>query len=102
MLNVQAGLYRLYVVDPSAKQIQFYAPGLDGAGFPANASGWLAAPQDVTAVDSMLIDGDIYLSRSGSIARFIKGGNASWKPADPGDASVRARVLAPGHWFHRH
>ena len=88
--NPEAGLYNLYVVDPSAKQILAYSPAADGGGFPAAASHWLAAPQDVATVDSMLIDGDIYLSRSGSIARFIKGGNASWKPADPGDSLLRA------------
>jgi hypothetical protein len=88
--NHEAGLYRLYVVDPSAKQILAYSPAADGGGFPGAASPWLAAPQDVSAVDSMLIDGDIYLSRSGSIARFIKGGNATWKPADPGDSLLRA------------
>ena len=88
--DIQAGLYRLYVVDPSAKQILAYSPAADGGGFPQDASMWLAAPQDVATVDAMLIDGDIYLSRAGSIVRFIKGGNASWKPADPGDSILRA------------
>jgi hypothetical protein len=88
--DARAGLYRLYVVDPSAKQILAYSPAADGGGFPANASSWLAAPQDVATVNSMLIDGDIYLSRSGSITRFVRGGNASWKPADPGDSLLRS------------
>jgi hypothetical protein len=88
--NPEAGLYNLYVVDPSAKQILAYTPAADGGGFPQDASPWLAAPQDVATVESMLIDGDIYLSRSGSIARFIKGGTTSWKPADPGDSLLRS------------
>ena len=87
--NREAGLYNLYVIDPSAKQILAYSPAADGGGFPADATGWLAAPQDLTGVKSMLIDGDIYLSRGGSIARYIRGGDSSWKPADPGDTVLR-------------
>ncbi|MDP9481827.1 MAG: hypothetical protein M3P84_01235 [Chloroflexota bacterium] len=88
--NPEAGLYNLYVVDPSARQILAYTPAADGGGFPQNPSDWLAAPQEVATVESMLIDGDIYLSRSGSIARFVKGGSAGWKPADPGDSLLRS------------
>ncbi len=88
--NADQGLYNLYVVDPSAKQILAYTPAFDGSGFPADPSGWLAAPQDVATVESMVIDGDIYLSRTGTINRFVRGGNTSWKPGDPGDAILRA------------
>ena len=88
--NADQGLYNLYVVDPSGKQILAYTPAFDGGGFPADPSGWLAAPQDVATVDAMVIDGDIYLSRSGTIDRFVRGGNTGWKPGDPGDALLRA------------
>ena len=88
--NADQGLYNLYIVDPSAKQIQVYTPAFDGSGFPADPSGWLAAPQDVATVDSMVIDGDIYLSRAGTINRFVRGGNTSWKPGEPGDGILRA------------
>jgi hypothetical protein len=37
----------------------------------------------------MVIDGDIYVSRSGSISRFVRGGTTGWKPADPGDGLLR-------------
>ncbi len=87
--NVDQGLYNLYVVDPSSKQILAYSPAFDGSGFPADPTNWLAAPQDVSAVDAMVIDGDIYLSRSGTIARFVRGGTTGWKPADPGDGLLR-------------
>jgi hypothetical protein len=88
--NADQGLYNLYVVDPSAKQIEAYTPAFDGSGFPADPSGWLAAPQDVAAVEAMVIDGDIYLSRSGAITRYVRGGSTGWKPADPGDSLLRS------------
>ena len=88
--NVDQGLYNLYVVDPSGKQILVYTPAFDGSGFPGDPSGWLAAPQDVATVEAMAIDGDIYLSRSGTINRFVRGGNTGWKPGEPGDGLLRA------------
>ncbi len=87
--NADQGLYNLYVVDPSGKQILVYTPAFDGGGFPGDPSGWLAAPQDVATTEAMAIDGDIYLSRSGTINRFVRGGNTGWKPGDPGDGLLR-------------
>ena len=84
-------LYKLYVVDPSGKQILAYSPAADGGGFPADQTKWLAAPQDVSTVESMLIDGDIFLARpgDGSITRYIRGGKSGWKPQDPRDGLLR-------------
>jgi hypothetical protein len=87
--NADQGLYNLYVVDPSQKQIQAYTPAADGSGFPADPTGWLAAPQDVSTVDSMVIDGDVYLSRAGALGQYVRGGMTSWRPADPGDGLLR-------------
>jgi hypothetical protein len=89
--NKDQGLYNLYVIDPSSKQILAYSPAFDGGGFPGKPTPWLAAPQDVATVTSMLIDGDIYLARpgDGSITRYVKGGKTGWKPEDPGDSILR-------------
>jgi hypothetical protein len=87
--NADQGLYNLYVVDPSQKQIQAYTPAADGSGFPADPTGWLAAPQDVSTVDSMVIDGDVYLSRAGGLGQYVRGGTTSWRPSDPGDRLLR-------------
>jgi hypothetical protein len=87
--NADQGLYNLYVVDPSEKQILLYTPAFDGSGFPADATGRLATAQDVSTVDAMLIDGDIYLTRGGAIARYVRGGNTSWHAGDPGDGLLR-------------
>ena len=39
-----SGLYNLYVVDPSAREILVYTPAADGVGFPG-ANNWLDAPR---------------------------------------------------------
>jgi hypothetical protein len=82
------GLYNLYVVDPSQKNILLYTPALDGS-FPASNTGRLATPQDLSTVDSMLIDGDIYVSENGVLNRYVDGASQGWKPGDPGDEILR-------------
>ena len=80
------GLYNLYVLDPSEKQLEVYTPALDGSGFPAPPTGRLATAQTVDDVDVVLIDGDIYFSEAGALKRVA---GADWKPADPGDELLR-------------
>ncbi len=87
--NANQGLYNLYVVDPSQKNIVLYTPALDGS-FPASSTGRLATPQDLSTVDSMLIDGDIYVSENGILSRYVDGASQGWKPGDPGDEILRA------------
>ena len=82
------GLYNLYVVDPSQKNILLYTPALDGS-FPASNTGRLATPQDLSTVDSMLIDGDIYVSENGVLNRYVDGASQGWKLGDPGDEILR-------------
>jgi hypothetical protein len=86
--NQAQGLYNLYVVDPSQKNILLYTPALDGS-FPASNTGRLATPQDLSTVDSMLIDGDIYVSENGVLNRYVDGASQGWKPGDPGDEILR-------------
>jgi uncharacterized protein YoaH (UPF0181 family) len=86
--NANQGLYNLYVVDPSQRNIIVYTPALDGS-FPASSTGRLANPQDVSAVNSMVIDGDIYVTQNGTMNRFINGAAQGWKAGDPGDEILR-------------
>ena len=86
--NANQGLYNLYVIDPSARNIMVYTPALDGS-FPAASTGRLANPQDLSSVDSMLIDGDIFITQGGTLSRFINGASQGWKPGDPGDEILR-------------
>lgn len=87
--NANQGLYNLYVVDPSQRNIIVYTPALDGS-FPASSTGRLANPQDVSAVNSMVIDGDIYVTQNGTLNRFINGAAQGWKAGDPGDEILRS------------
>jgi hypothetical protein len=82
------GLYRLYVIDPSASQIQRYDPTADGSGF-SRPAGYLQAT-DGTAVDTfrgLLIDGDVYVLTAAGIDRYGNGRKSSdWRLADAPDA----------------
>ena len=92
--NADAGLYNLYVVDPSSKQILRYAPAADGSGFPSDPTGYLATAQDVSGFEQLFIDGDIYALSSSTVTRFVNGrpdaGFALDTPPDDPD-------LRPGH-----
>jgi hypothetical protein len=87
--NPDAGLYNLYVVDPSERQILRYSPAADGSGFPAPPSGYLATAQSVDSVTSLFIDGDVFTADAGAIDRYVAGHTGDWKAADPGDELLR-------------
>ena len=87
--NADAGLYNLYVVDPSEEQVLAYTPAIDGGGFPSAPSGRLAAPRDVSGITSLYIDGDIWLADGGRLLRVVNGQSEGWSAADPGDAIIR-------------
>ncbi len=84
-----AGLYNLYVIDPSQRQVLRYSPAADGSGYPADATGYLATAQDVSGVSEMLIDGDMYLVDNGAIERLAGGRTVTWSASAPGDALLR-------------
>lgn len=84
------GLYRMYVVDPSARQILRYTPAPDGTGYPAPPTGYLINPTSLASVDAMAIDGDLYLAQGGAIRRYVGGAVDEWVPADPGDSVIRS------------
>src|SRR5262245_16369388 len=60
--DASAGLYNLYVVDPSEEQILVYYPASDGAGFPADAIDRLAVARDLSSTDALYIDSDIFIT----------------------------------------
>jgi hypothetical protein len=84
------GLYRMYVVDPSARQILRYTPAPDGTGYPAAPTGYLINPTSLASVDAMAIDGDLYLAEDGVVRRYVGGAVDEWAPADPGDGVLRS------------
>jgi hypothetical protein len=84
-----AGLYNLYVVDPSAQQILVYYPASDGAGFPAAAIDRLAVARDVSKVDALYIDSDIFITDNGNIVRFVDGRAEGWQADQLPDTLLR-------------
>jgi hypothetical protein len=85
-----AGLYNLYVVDPSEKNILAYSPASDGSGFPSNPQPRLAVARDVSKMTDLYIDGDIFVVDDGSILRFVGGKSEGWQIEAPGDTILRA------------
>ena len=81
-----SGLYNIYIVDPSEKQLIFYTPAADGNGYPGTPSKRLATAQSVDDVDSMLIDGDIYFAQGGAVKRVVPA--SGWQPGDIGDSII--------------
>ncbi|MBI2764069.1 MAG: hypothetical protein HYX54_10080 [Chloroflexi bacterium] len=84
-----AGLYNLYIVDPSEQEILAYAPAADGSGFPAAPSKRLTTPRPVDGVTSLFIDGDIWISESGAILRVVGGTTEGWQAEALPDTVLR-------------
>jgi hypothetical protein len=93
--NADAGLYNLYVVDPSSRQILRYSPAADGSGFPADPTGYLATAADVSSYEQIFIDGDVYALTTASVTRFVNGRPDSFAPQTPPDD----QDLRPGHHY---
>ena len=93
--NAEAGLYNLYVVDPSARQILRYSPAADGSGFPGDPTGYLATAADVSTYEQIFVDGDIYALAPDTVTRFVNGRPDSFSPQTPPDD----QDLRPGHQY---
>ncbi len=85
--DVSEGLYNLYVVDPSEQNILAYTPARDGSGFPVSPQNRLSVGRDVSKVDDLLIDGDIFVADNGSLLRFVGGKSEGWDTQPPGYTS---------------
>ena len=87
--DADRGLYNLYVIDPSEKQIRAYPPASDGSGFPAKSTGWLSTARAVDKMTSMYIDGDIFITEDDLLERFASGKSEGWDAESPGDELLR-------------
>lgn len=76
--NASAGLYNLYVVDPSEQNILAYSPASDGSGFPSPPQPRLAVARDTSRMTDLLIDGDIFAIDAGAVVRFVGGRSEGW------------------------
>lgn len=88
------GLYRLYVVDPSARQILRYQPAPDGTGYPATPTAYLITPMALGTMTGIAIDGDVYMTSDGVLRRYSGGAADDWSPAKIGDELLRP-LLTP-------
>jgi hypothetical protein len=88
------GLYRLYVVDPSARQILRYQPAPDGTGYPAAPTAYLINPMSLGTMTGIAIDGDVYMTSGGALRRYSGGAPDEWTPAEIGDELLRP-LLTP-------
>ena len=88
------GLYRLYVVDPSARQILRYQPAPDGTGYPATPTAYLITPMALGTMTGIAIDGDVYMTSGGVLRRYSGGAADDWSPAGIGDELLRP-LLTP-------
>lgn len=88
------GLYRLYVVDPSARQILRYQPAPDGTGYPALPTAYLINPMSLSTMTSIAIDGDVYMTSNGALRRYSGGAPDDWAPAEIGDELLHPTLTA--------
>jgi hypothetical protein len=87
--DASRGLYNLYVIDPSERQIRAYSPAADGSGFPAAPSAWLATARDVSGMSSTYVDGDMFAVDAGALVRFVSGKDDGWEANAPLDTLLR-------------
>ncbi|MES2210693.1 MAG: hypothetical protein V4515_10990 [Chloroflexota bacterium] len=90
--DASAGLYNLYIVDPSEQEILAYAPAADGSGFPAPPSKRLTTPRPVDGITSLFIDGDIWICDNGAILRVVGGTTDGWQSAALPDVVLRPKT----------
>jgi len=102
--NPSAGLYNLYLIDPSKQNIQYYTAASDGSGFPVAPQKWLSVDRDVSKMTDLVIDGDLYVCDAGTIVRYVGGTGTGWtvQPAGyTGDTPDGDTLLRPAPTYVR-
>jgi hypothetical protein len=93
VVNEQQGFYNIYVIVPKINQILRYPPASDGSSYPANGRAkYLAVDQDVSKVQDMYVDGDIYLlgggDDGGKLTQWELGQKTKWTVDPPGSSTA--------------
>jgi LysM repeat protein len=85
IVNAAQNQYNFYIALPGQNQIVKYSPAADGSGYPTEGmSRYLAVPADVSTVDDMYVDGNMYLVDHGKITRYSMGqAVAGWSTGRP-------------------
>jgi hypothetical protein len=88
IINLEQGLYRIYVPYPRTSQILRYDPTADGGGFSAPAPYFISENVDVTRFRQLYVDGDIYAVTSEDLEQYFSGRQTAFSldpPPDDGD-----------------
>jgi len=98
VINVDRGLYRLYVAHPPSGQILRYEPVADGSSFIAPTPYFLGENEPVATFRELFIDGDIYALTGDNALRYYNGKKVTSYAFEipPDDADVR-----PDHDYQR-
>jgi hypothetical protein len=85
MVDPDKNEYDFCIVVPSQQQVLKYSPAADLSGYPtAGRVKYLSVAQDVSAVDDMYVDGNVYLLDKGKITRYDLGQAVQgWSPSLP-------------------
>ncbi|MEA2676355.1 MAG: hypothetical protein QOJ81_496 [Chloroflexota bacterium] len=91
IINVDQGLYRIYVPYPKTSQILRYDPTADGGGFSAPAPYFISESVDVARFRQLYVDGDIYAVTSDNLEQYFSGRQTAFSlDPPPDDADLRA------------
>jgi hypothetical protein len=95
IVNPKLGQYNIYVAVPAMNQIMKYPPAADNSGYPSgDKAPYLLVTQDLSSVDDMYVDGNLYLLQNGQITRYETGGVVrTWSAKLPADTADKAQLL---------
>jgi hypothetical protein len=97
IINLDQGLYRLYVPYPKTRQILRYDPTADGGGFSPPAPYFISEGVDVSRFRQIYVDGDIYAVTPENLEQYFSGRQTAFSlDLPPDDADLRA-----GHDYAR-
>ena len=96
--NPLLGQYNLYVVIPGLQQVLRYPEAIDGSGWPtALRSNYLALSRDLSRIDDLYVDGDVYLADGGEVDKFNFGQELKWAITLPPASSLDAQAPYYAH-----
>jgi hypothetical protein len=91
VINLDQGLYRIYLPYPKTSQILRYDPTADGGGFSPPAPYFISESVDVARFRQLYVDGDIYAVTSEDLEQYFNGRQTAFSlDLPPDDNDLRA------------
>jgi hypothetical protein len=97
IIDLDQGLYRIYVPYPKTSQILRYDPTADGGGFSPPAPYFISESIEVARFRQLYVDGDIYAVTSDNLEQYFNGRQTAFSLDPPPDDND----LRPGHDYAR-